>query len=126
MWIALFDFCLILLLVGFFLYGLREWDRLFVDHEEDDEQDVYGDSSEERTARAPDKKSSGTSFRVMRISEKRRTREKALAKDVDEEVRKEHQRAGRTAFQHRIALWVLIVGLGIIALVESFLTFLDS
>ena len=32
--IALFDFCLFLLLLGFFLYGLREWDQLLVDQED--------------------------------------------------------------------------------------------
>ena len=31
---AVFDFCLILLLLGFFLYGLREWDHLLADPEE--------------------------------------------------------------------------------------------
>ncbi len=32
---ALFDFCLILLLLGFFLYGLREWDHLLADPEDE-------------------------------------------------------------------------------------------
>ena len=36
MWIALFDFCLFLLLLGFFLYGLREWDHLLVETEDDE------------------------------------------------------------------------------------------
>ncbi|MBF0548101.1 MAG: hypothetical protein HQM08_26930 [Candidatus Riflebacteria bacterium] len=31
MWIALLDFCIFMLLFGFFLFGLREWDRLLID-----------------------------------------------------------------------------------------------
>ncbi|HNV68437.1 MAG TPA: hypothetical protein PKO06_01985 [Candidatus Ozemobacteraceae bacterium] len=39
---ALFDFCLILLLLGFFLYGLREWDHLLADPEEDQREKAGG------------------------------------------------------------------------------------
>jgi len=34
MFIALFDFCLILLLVSFLLYGIREWKNLLIDEED--------------------------------------------------------------------------------------------
>ncbi len=37
MWIALLDFCLFLLLVAFFFYGLSAWDRLLGDPEEEEE-----------------------------------------------------------------------------------------
>ncbi|RCK81028.1 MAG: hypothetical protein OZSIB_2405 [Candidatus Ozemobacter sibiricus] len=37
MWIALLDFCLFLLLVAFFFYGLNAWDRLLSDPEEEEE-----------------------------------------------------------------------------------------
>ena len=42
---ALFDFCLILLLVVFFLYGLREWDHLLAAPE--DENDRVGGKPQE-------------------------------------------------------------------------------
>lgn len=34
MWVGLFFFCLFLLFLGFFLYGLDQWDHLFTDHDE--------------------------------------------------------------------------------------------
>jgi len=34
MWVGLFFFCLFLLFLGFFLYGLDQWDHLFADHDE--------------------------------------------------------------------------------------------
>ena len=34
MWIAIFDFCLLLLLGAFFLYGLHKWDLVLSDAEE--------------------------------------------------------------------------------------------
>lgn len=39
MWIALFDFCLFLLLVAFFFYGLSAWDRLLADPSEEEEEE---------------------------------------------------------------------------------------
>lgn len=35
MWVALFDFCLFLLLVAFFFHGLATWDRLLTDEDEE-------------------------------------------------------------------------------------------
>lgn len=34
MWVGLFFFCLFLLFLGFFLYGLDQWEQLFADHDE--------------------------------------------------------------------------------------------
>ena len=34
MWIAVFDFCLLLLLGAFFLYGLNQWELVLADVEE--------------------------------------------------------------------------------------------
>lgn len=36
MWVALFDFCLFILLFSFFLFGLQEWNNLIA--EPDDEE----------------------------------------------------------------------------------------
>jgi hypothetical protein len=33
-WVAVFDFCLIVLLFSFLLFGLREWNNLLVDENE--------------------------------------------------------------------------------------------
>ncbi len=70
---ALFDFCLILLLLGFFLYGLREWDHLLADPEEDQREKAGGAA--------------------------------------------EPMPVGR-----RIALWVLVAGLGLVALATDLMT----
>jgi len=34
MWVGLFFFCLFLLFLGFFLYGLDQWEQLFADPDE--------------------------------------------------------------------------------------------
>ncbi len=38
MWVALFDFCLFLLLVAFFFHGLSAWDRLLSDGGDEDDE----------------------------------------------------------------------------------------
>ncbi|MBF0409690.1 MAG: hypothetical protein HQM10_20285 [Candidatus Riflebacteria bacterium] len=50
MWIALFDFCIFMLLFGFFLFGLREWDRLLIDPENDQSGDVRSKSNDKNTS----------------------------------------------------------------------------
>ncbi|EKD81101.1 MAG: hypothetical protein ACD_39C01979G0002 [uncultured bacterium] len=36
MWIVILNFCLFLLLLGFFFYGIRQWTNLISESEEDD------------------------------------------------------------------------------------------
>ncbi len=37
MWIVILNFCLFLLLIGFFFYGIKKWSGLISDYEEDGE-----------------------------------------------------------------------------------------
>ncbi len=39
MWIVILNFCLFLLLIGFFFYGIKKWSGLISDYEEDGEDD---------------------------------------------------------------------------------------
>lgn len=39
MWIVILNFCLFLLLIGFFFYGIKKWSGLISDCEEDGEDD---------------------------------------------------------------------------------------
>lgn len=39
MWIVILNFCLFLLLIGFFFYGIKKWSGLIADYEEDSEDD---------------------------------------------------------------------------------------
>lgn len=40
MWIVILNFCLFLLLLGIFLYGLKNWKRLIAEPEDDEPQDT--------------------------------------------------------------------------------------
>ncbi|MBF0499015.1 MAG: hypothetical protein HQM09_02685 [Candidatus Riflebacteria bacterium] len=98
MWIALFDFCLVLLLVSFFLYGLREWDRLLIDQEDDEEKDASENKSGNKS------------------SAKKR---KPVLASEDQTPDRPGMAGGR------FALWVLIIGLAITSLIEAFVSFWD-
>ena len=39
MWIVILNFCLFLLLIGFFFYGIRKWSALIADFEDDDREE---------------------------------------------------------------------------------------
>lgn len=39
MWIVILNFCLFLLLIGFFFYGIKKWSGLVSDYEEDGEEE---------------------------------------------------------------------------------------
>ena len=53
MWVALFDFCLFLLLVAFFFHGLSAWDRLLTDGGEDDDEAASHPPRRGKTTPAP-------------------------------------------------------------------------
>ncbi|HEY9070946.1 MAG TPA: hypothetical protein VIV61_11880 [Candidatus Ozemobacteraceae bacterium] len=76
MWVGLFFFCLFLLFLGFFLYGLDQWDQLFA---------------------APDETAAPT-----------------------EEAHPPQDRPGQ-----RAALWFLVIGLGVIAVMTDLSEFLS-
>ena len=38
MWIVILNFCLFLLLIGFFFYGIRKWSSLIADYEDEDKE----------------------------------------------------------------------------------------
>ncbi|MDD3146674.1 MAG: hypothetical protein PHD82_05185 [Candidatus Riflebacteria bacterium] len=38
MWIVILNFCLFLLLIGFFFYGIRKWSGLIAEDEEGDDE----------------------------------------------------------------------------------------
>ncbi|MDD2998556.1 MAG: hypothetical protein PHV05_05795 [Candidatus Riflebacteria bacterium] len=39
MWIVILNFCLFILLLGFFFHGIRQWSGLIVDYEDSEEPD---------------------------------------------------------------------------------------
>lgn len=49
MWIVILNFCLFLLLLGFFFYGIRQWTSLISEPEEDDSRVIV----DGRNLRAP-------------------------------------------------------------------------
>lgn len=42
MWIVILNFCLFLLLIGFFFYGLRQWSGLIADYEDGSSDEEAG------------------------------------------------------------------------------------
>ncbi len=47
MWIVILNFCLFLLLIGFFFYGIRKWSALITDYDDEDretEEDIVVDT----------------------------------------------------------------------------------
>ncbi len=39
MWIVILNFCLFLLLIGFFFYGIKQWSGLIADYEDGDDEE---------------------------------------------------------------------------------------